>query len=148
MYTDSKTNLIIQLEQLCDTAMHTHANSAIHEYLHQYDISATDAHVILYIGEHEKTNATSIANALHITRSGISKITDRLVRKSLIQVQYAENSKKSLSYTLTPSGTELYQTYVTLHNQLHTKVHTALSHYTEEELTCIIHFLTEFAEIL
>ncbi len=51
-------------------------------FLEIYAISISDVHVLAYIGEHQNTNAISIANALGITRSGISKITARLLKKN------------------------------------------------------------------
>lgn len=151
MQIESKASLVAQLEQLIskyDLTMHAHADSQMHQYFQQYDISLTEAHVLAYIGDHEKTNATAISNALHITRSGISKITARLVKKNFIQIQYAENSKKTLSYTLSPLGKEIYFVHADAHKQIHTQAENIIARYSEEELTCILRFLTEIAEIL
>ena len=99
-----------------------------------YGISISDVHVLAYIGDHENTNAISIANALGITRSGISKITARLLKKELIQAQHAENSKKELAYVLTPAGREIHLVHGHVHQQILKQLETVLEAYREAEI--------------
>lgn len=146
----SQVLLVNQLEQLVtkfDLITHNYPNSELHQCLLENEISLTYAHVLAYIGDHDKTNAVSIANALNITRSGISKITTRLLKKGLIQIQYAENSKKNLSYTLTPEGQKIYLLHAASHTRIHTQVEELIDRYTEEEIACIAKFLNDLTEL-
>ncbi|WP_289138808.1 MarR family transcriptional regulator [uncultured Brevibacillus sp.] len=65
------------------------------DYDHAGDISITELHVIQAIGNHKAMNVTSIAHQIGVTKSAISKITARLIKKELIErYQLADNQKE------------------------------------------------------
>ncbi len=156
MITSAKKSFIMQLQQMVTTLNledHHHLEqdnefeAQLRQFLETYAISISDVHVLAYIGEHQNTNAISIANALGITRSGISKITARLLKKELIQAQHAENSKKELAYVLTPAGQEIHFVHGQVHQQIFRRLETVLDAYSEEEIDCIQRFLADLERI-
>lgn len=157
MITTVKKTFIMQLQQMVttlNTEDHHHLEpdnefeTQMRQLSETYAISISDVHVLAYIGEHQNTNAISIANAMGITRGGISKITARLLKKGLIQAQHAENSKKEMAYVLTPAGQEIYLVHAQVHQQIFQRLERLLDAYSEEEIGCIQKFFADLAQIL
>ena len=154
--TSAKEAFITQLQQMVTTQNweehhhlenHNEFEAQLQQFLETYGISISDVHVLAYIGDHENTNAISIANALGITRSGISKITARLLKKELIQAQHAENSKKELAYVLPPAGREIHLVHGHVHQQILQQLETVLEAYSEAEIICIQKFLADLERV-
>ena len=111
-------------------------------------LSIMECHVIDYIGNNKVTNAISIARHLKITRGGISKMSQRLIRKGLIDAERIEGNRREIFYHLTPLGEKIY----IIHASLHKKVEEALRHiierYSETEKITINNFLDSLAQVI
>ncbi len=114
--------------------------------LHGYSYS--EIHTLDAIGRLPSPNTTSIANELKVTRGAVSKITKKLLAEQLIESYQEKNNRQKIFYRLTNKGHILFNE--------HTKRHTAwlkrdelfLHRYSEEELTTVMSFMTEFNKYL
>ncbi|MGG1661230.1 MarR family transcriptional regulator [Brevibacillus sp. NRS-1366] len=97
-------------------------------------LSITELHVIQAIGNHDAMNVTSIAQRIGVTKSAISKITGRLIKKSLIERYQLEDNQKEVFFRLTPGGETVYSFHELFHARLEKHMHKFLERYNEKEL--------------
>lgn len=106
-----------------------------YEELRDVNLSMVECHVIDCIERNELINTTGIAQKMTITKGGISKITAKLIKKEMIELQRLENNQKETYYTLTPLGKKVFRVHEILHEQAGKKFTTFFNTYSNGELT-------------
>lgn len=79
------------------------------------EYTPSEVHCIEYIGKNEDPNVTKLAEAFYMTRSAISKLTKKLIKKGLIESYQRSDNRKEIYFKLTSHG----KTVNEIHNQLH-----------------------------
>lgn len=113
------------------------------EELRHASISLAECHVIDCIERNELINTTAIAKKLNMTKGGISKITAKLVKKQMIELQRLANNQKETYYTLTPLGRKAFQVHEMLHEQAQRQFTVLFNTYSQEELCFAGRFLDD-----
>lgn len=113
------------------------------EDLQQVRLTLAECHVIDCIERNALLNTTAIAKRLHITKGGISKITAKLIKKDMIEVQRLANNQKETYYRLTPRGKKVFRIHAILHDQAQAGFIRLFSAYRQEELTFAGQFLDD-----
>ena len=132
-YQSSHKNLLEDLLVKCDYKDIYNKNLMLSEY-----------HVIDCIGKNQLPNAKFISKELNMTKGAISKLTTKLLEKSLIRGARLENNKKETYYTLTRQGKEVFEIHEKLHKIEHEKFIKMFSKYDDEKLNIINNFLDDF----
>lgn len=116
-----------------------------YDYKNIYDknLMISEFHVIDCIGKNQLPNATFISKELDMTKGAISKITAKLLEKSLIKANRLENNKKEIYYTLTAQGREAFEIHEKLHEKENEKLLAIFNKYSKEELSTISNFLDD-----
>ncbi|MDF2722712.1 MAG: MarR family transcriptional regulator, partial [Paenibacillus sp.] len=65
---------------------------------------SSEVHCIEYIGKHADSNVTKLAESFYMTRGAISKITQKLIKKGLIENYQKSDNKKEIYFRLTEQG--------------------------------------------
>lgn len=104
------------------------------DYDHAGDISITELHVIQAIGNHDAMNVTSIAHQIGVTKSAISKITAKLIKKELIERYQLEDNQKEVFFRLTKGGETVHHFHEHYHYRLEQHMFKFLERYSEKEL--------------
>lgn len=102
------------------------------EVLHGYNYS--EIHTIATIGDMELPNVTGIAQAMHMTRGAISKITKRLMENDLIESYRVEGNNQKVFFKLTDKGQKLYKEHEIRYNLWVERDNAFLQKYSKEEL--------------
>lgn len=116
-----------------------------YDYKNIYDknLLISEFHVIDCIGKNRLPNATFISKELDMTKGAISKITAKLLEKSLVKANRLENNKKEIYYTLTAQGREAFEIHEKLHEKENEKLLAIFNKYSKEELSTISKFLDD-----
>jgi Transcriptional regulators len=64
----------------------------------------SEVHCIEYIGRNVDSNVTKLAESFYMTRSAISKITKKLIKKGLIESHQKPDNKKKFILGLRSNG--------------------------------------------
>lgn len=97
-------------------------------------LSITELHVIQSIGSQEQVNVTTIAQRIGVTKSAISKITSKLMKKDLIERYQLEDNQKEVFFRLTTAGESVFHFHELFHSRLERHMLEFLSRYSDEEL--------------
>ncbi|MGZ0049589.1 MarR family transcriptional regulator [Brevibacillus gelatini] len=106
-------------------------------------LSVTELHVISVIGKNTRMNVTTIAQNIGVTKSAISKITVKLLKKGLLERFQLEDNQKEVFFRLTKVGELVNSIHDSFHAQLEKKMYRFLDNFSEAELTCIARFIGE-----
>ncbi|MGN7470421.1 MarR family transcriptional regulator [Brevibacillus sp. SAFN-007a] len=117
--------------------------SSIPEYQHVGSLSVTELHVISAIGSDTRMNVTTIAQHIGVTKSAISKITIKLLKKGLLERYQLEDNQKEVFFRLTKAGELVNGIHASFHTRLEKSVYRFLDQYSEEELAFIARFISE-----
>ncbi|HWR09097.1 MarR family transcriptional regulator [Sporomusa sp.] len=118
-------------------------NEQDYEELRDVKLSLAECHVIDCIERNALINTTAIAKKLNITKGGISKITAKLIKKDMIEVQRLANNQKETYYTLTPLGRKIFGVHAILHEQAQDRFCRIFSAYKQAELSFADKFLDD-----
>lgn len=98
-----------------------------------------EAHVIQYIGRHEKSTITELAVASKKTPSACSQIIKKLIKKDLVQQIRNPQNKREFFLELTAHGWEVFQTHESFDSECFQKNFMHIQDITEEQLEIYIH---------
>ncbi|MBP2643414.1 MAG: MarR family transcriptional regulator [Firmicutes bacterium] len=88
----------------------------------------SEIHTIEAINNHENVNASELAAILGITNGAINQVTNKLVKKGLIEHYRMNNNKKEVYYRLTSKG----KIANTEHSKYHEKTYLNMTQYLDE----------------
>ncbi|WP_312430674.1 MarR family transcriptional regulator [Lacrimispora sp.] len=108
------------------------------------DYKPSEIHCIEYIGKSEDSNVTKLAETFYMTRSGISKITKKLIEKGLIDSYQRPDNKKEIYFKLTEQGKAIYKVHEELHKEFQERDKAVFDHVTEKQLDSMIGFAEKY----
>jgi len=88
---------------------------------------SSEVHCIEYIGRNVDSNVTKLAESFYMTRSAISKVTKKLIKKGYIESYQKTDNKKEIYFRLTPQGKEIYKIHDELHKEFQDRIKLYLS---------------------
>ena len=106
------------------------------EALSEYKPS--EIHCIDYIGKHEGTNVTEMAEAFHMTTGGVTKLTKKLAIRNLIESYRSPKNRKEVYFKLTDDGKAVYDIHEKIHADFHERDRAVLESITNEDYHCMI----------
>lgn len=101
-------------------------------------ISTRVLHILVTIGNYERSNVTFIAEKLGITKGAVSQQIKNLRRANLVQVTYAPDNRKEKLLSLTMKGVKVYQAHGSLHKKLYSEINHNLSQLSSEQQKLIL----------
>ena len=111
-------------------------------------VSLTEIHCIDWIGLIDHANVTKIADAMDMTRGGVSKIVKRLLKKGYIESYREPENKKEIYFRLTEEGGRMYTQHRRSHERARREKERLLEAYSTEEKKTILRFLGEVRQQL
>lgn len=111
-------------------------------------LSITELHVISEIGSNARVNVTTIAQKIGVTKSAISKITVKLLKKGLLERYQLEDNQKEVFFRLTKVGELVNSIHDSFHAKLENDMIRFLDRYSKEELAFVSRFIGEATEQL
>lgn len=115
---------------------------ALKEKLDGYNPS--EIHCIEYVGKNTDSNVTILADSLYMTRSAISKLTKKLVKKGLIESYQKPENKKEIYFRLTEKGESIYNAHEKLHKGYQERDKAIFEQMTKEQFDIIISFAEKY----
>lgn len=111
-------------------------------------LSISELQVMRAIGDKERVNVTTIAQQIGVTKSAISKITVKLLKKELLDRYQLEDNQKEVFFRLTPVGKMVYDIHKKYYQKLEQDVYRFLERYDSEELDFLGNFMKEATDEL
>lgn len=111
-------------------------------------INLAEVHCIDWIGMIDHANVTKVANEMGMTRGGISKISQRLLNKGLIESYQRPGNNKEIYYRLTKDGQHVYNEHKKCHSKAKQEKLSLLSAYSDKEQVTILRFLNDINHML
>lgn len=109
---------------------------------------AAEVHTIQYIGDHPTANVTQIAKAQYVTRGAVSKMTQRLMKRDLIQRYQKPDNKKALYFRLTSAGEKVYQIHAQLSRGFQQRDQSVFENVAPAEIQATLAFLEHYNQHL
>lgn len=108
----------------------------------------SELHCIDYIEKNRNCNVTKLSDAFFMTRSAISKLSKKLIKKNLIESYQKPDNKKEVYFRLTDSGKKLYDLHEKAHTQLHERDKDILDNIGNDEFLSIMDFIHQYSQHL
>lgn len=112
------------------------------------DFKSSEVHCIEYIGNNEEANVTKLADSFYMTRGAISKITQKLINKGVIESYQKPENKKEIYFRLTKQGKVIYKVHEDLHKEFQERDKAVFEQVTEEQFDTIISFMDMYSKHL
>ncbi len=109
---------------------------------------SSEVHCIEYIGRSADSNVTKLAESFYMTRGAISKITQKLIKKGVIESYQKPDNKKEIYFRLTEQGKVIYKIHEELHKEYRERDKAVFEHFTEEQFDSMISFVEKYSRHL
>ncbi|PGB01587.1 MarR family transcriptional regulator [Bacillus toyonensis] len=110
--------------------------------------NSSEVHCIEYIEKNVDSNVTKLAKSFYMTRGAISRITKKLIKKSLIESYQKSDNKKEIYFRLTEQGKVIYKIHEDLHKEFEERDKVVFDQVTEEEFDSILSFVEKYSRHL
>jgi DNA-binding MarR family transcriptional regulator len=109
------------------------------------DMTNDQYYLLRYIKKKAKCTSTELASMFGVNKSAITAMTNRLVKKGLLQRTRDQNDRRVVYLTLTERGNE----WITeTEERIHKLVESFITKFSEEEIEAFIHTYEKLARIL
>ncbi|WP_248926901.1 MarR family winged helix-turn-helix transcriptional regulator [Paenibacillus hamazuiensis] len=108
----------------------------------------SEVHCIEYIGKNADSNVTKLAEAFYMTRGAISKLTQKLIKKGLIESYQKPDNKKEIYFRITEQGKVIYKIHEELHEEFRKRDKVIFEQVTEEQFDGMLSFLEKYSRHL
>lgn len=119
--------------------------AALVKYELDEDMTNDQYYLLRYIKKKAKCTSTELASLFGVNRSAITAMTNRLVKKGLIQRTRDQNDRRVVYLTLTERGNEWI---METEEKIHKLVESFISKFSEEEIETFIQTYEKLARIL
>ncbi len=109
-------------------------------------LTISEVHCLDYIGKLKTPNVTGIAQAMKMTRGGITKLTTKLAGKGYIEKHSIPGNKKEVHFCLTDSGRKVYLKHERVHEEARMREVEFYSTFSQKEQETINKFLEKLNE--
>ena len=111
-------------------------------------LHCSEIHTIMVIGKHPGITVTELSSVLGITKSAISQMIARLVKKNLVERTRREGNGKEILLRLTPHGTIAFLGHEQHHAKIFARMQERLGDLTPEQSRFIAGFLEAIEETI
>lgn len=108
----------------------------------------SEVHYIECIGRNADPNVTKLAESLYMTRGAISKMTKKLIEKSIIESYQKPDNKKEIYFRLTEKGQRIYKVHEDLHKEFQERDKSVFEQVTEEQFDSMLRFVEQYSKHL
>jgi DNA-binding MarR family transcriptional regulator len=108
----------------------------------------SEVHCIEYIERNVDSNVTKLAESLYMTSGAISKLTQKLIKKGLIESYQKPENKKEIYFRLTEQGKVIYQIHEDLHKEFQERDKAVFEQVTEEQFDSMLSFIERYSRHL
>jgi DNA-binding MarR family transcriptional regulator len=109
---------------------------------------SSEVHCIEYIEKNADSNVTQLAESFYMTRGAISKLTQKLINKGLIESYQKSDNKKEIYFKLTEQGKVVYQIHEELHQEFQERDKAVFEQVTAEQFDSMLKFINTYSKHL
>lgn len=109
---------------------------------------SSEVHCIEYIEKNADSNVTQLAESFYMTRGAISKLTQRLINKGLIESYQKSDNKKEIYFRLTEQGKVIYNIHEDLHKEFQERDKGVFEQVTAEQFDSMLRFVETYTSHL
>lgn len=119
----------------------------LHTYGTDFSLHLSDTHTIAAIGKHNNINITSLAKLQGISKSAVSQMISKLVRRGLVRKEFSPTSENEVVLSLTENGEIIFHTHEKQHAWLQERFASVLEKYPEDTLDLFMELSLELQDI-
>jgi DNA-binding MarR family transcriptional regulator len=108
----------------------------------------SEIHTIEAIGKHKQINVTELSTYLSVTKSAISQMIDKLIKKEMVDKKVLSKSDTEVALTLTPKGEIVYYKHEEYHRKFYDYVEQMLSTVSESDMAVFFDIMNQFDTFL
>jgi DNA-binding MarR family transcriptional regulator len=105
---------------------------------------SSEVHCIEYIENNIDSNVTKLAETFYMTRGAISKLTQKLIKKGLIESYQKSDNKKEIYFKLTEQGKSINKIHDDLHKEFQERDKAVFEQVTEEQFDSVLRFVEKY----
>ncbi|OAS15809.1 MarR family transcriptional regulator [Paenibacillus oryzisoli] len=106
--------------------------------------TSSEVHCIEYIENNRDANVTKLAETFYMTRGAFSKLTQKLIKKGLIESYQKSDNKKEVYFKLTPQGKVIYNIHNDLHKEFQERDKAVFEQVSEEQFDSVLNFVDKY----
>ncbi|RKP55427.1 MarR family transcriptional regulator [Cohnella endophytica] len=110
--------------------------------------TSSEVHCIEYIEKNADSNVTKLAESFYMTRGAISKLTQKLIKKGLIESYQKSDNKKEIYFRLTAQGKVIDKIHEDLHKEFQERDKAVFEQVTEEQFDSMLSFVEKYSRHL
>lgn len=116
---------------------------------YDYDTyTASEIFCIEYIGNHRDANGKRLADACYMTRSGLSKLTKKMIKKGLIESYQKPDNKKEVCFKLSKEGKKIYNFHEEMTARFLNRDRIVFEKMSSEQISIVMDFFNLYNEHL
>lgn len=105
---------------------------------------SSEVHCIEYIGGNADSNVTKLADSFYVTRGAISKITQKLIKKGIIESYQKPDNRKEIYFRLTGQGKAIKRIHEELHKEFQERDKAVFEQVTEEQFHIMLSLMEKY----
>jgi len=109
---------------------------------------SSEVHCIEYIGKNADPNVTKLAEYFYMTRSAMSKVAKKLIKKGIIESYQKPDNQKEIYFRLTEQGKEIYKIHEELHKEIQKRDKDVFEQITDEQIDSMFSFIEKYSRHL
>nr|WP_312579285.1 MarR family transcriptional regulator [Sedimentibacter sp.] len=106
--------------------------------------TSSEIFCIEYIGNNVDLNGTRLARACFMTRSALSKLTKKLIKKGLIERYQKPDNKKEIYFRLTEKGKDIYNIHEEMTSKFLERDKVVFEKISKEQLDNMLFFFDSY----
>ena len=110
--------------------------------------TSSEISCIEYIGNNVDSNVTRLAESSYMTRSALSKMTKKLIKKGIIERYQKPENKKEIYFRLTEKGKEIYTIHEDMTNRFIERDKSVFEQVPVEQLDSMLCFFDRYSRHL
>ncbi len=107
-----------------------------------------EIHTIDAIGGHAQINITGLSNYLGVTKSAVSQMIDKLVKKGMVNKHVLSKSDTEVALSLTDNGKQVYAGHAAHHKEFYHAIDQILATVPEEDIKVFCEIMNKLDSLL
>lgn len=108
----------------------------------------SEIHTVDAIGRHAQINITDLSNYLGVTKSAVSQMIDKLVKKGVVKKQVLSKSDTEVALSLTEKGKRVYASHVAYHKEFYHAIDQILTTVPEDDIRVFCDIMNKLDSLL
>ncbi|WP_265459720.1 MarR family transcriptional regulator [Enterococcus sp. HY326] len=113
----------------------------------EFNLSVAEVHTIVKIGSLEGINLINLAAIQNVSRSAITQMVNKLIKKEMVVKKRLEGSKNEYALFLSAKGKEINTIHQSQHEYLNKKILAILKEYPEDTLKNLQNMMQSIEEV-